>query len=256
MAQALINSYTYLIPIMIAWAFCWFILSIVLKRNDVADIAWGLGFILIAISSSNFQGAKLLLLGLVIIWALRLSIYIGVRNARKSEDFRYQAWREEWGQKFYLRSFLQVFLLQAVLALIVGLPLVIAGTSKELSWHWLHFLAVIIWFMGFYWQALGDYQLARFKANPGNKGKIIKTGLWRYSRHPNYFGEIVMWWSIGLMVLPLPMGWLGLIGPLTITYLLFFVSGVPLLEAKYKNNPEFSAYQKDVPAIFPFKIFN
>lgn len=265
MAETLISIYGYLLPIMMVWAVFWFIFSVAFKRNDVADIAWGLGFMVISfassvwgitfLSSDNLSGPKLLMLSLVVIWAFRLSMYIGVRNAKKTEDFRYKAWREEWGSQFYVRSLFQVFILQAALALIVALPLVISNASEIFEWHWIHFISVLLWLVGFYWQAVGDYQKSRFKAKPENEGQIIRSGLWRFSRHPNYFGEIVMWWSLGLFVLPLPMGWLGLIGPLTITYLLRFVSGVPMLEAKYKDNPEFEAYKQNVPALFPFKIF-
>lgn len=248
-----------------AWALLWFFISVILKRNDVADIAWGLGFIVIGLVSQFLGNAvfaepsiyspKILVVLLVTIWALRLSIYIGLRNSKKGEDFRYKAWREEWGKSFYLRSFLQVYGLQVILALVISMPLIVAGAADVFPWHWLHIPATVLWLIGFYWQAIGDYQLSKFKSKAENKGEIIQSGLWQYSRHPNYFGEILMWWAIGLMVLPIPWGWLGFIGPITITYLLLRVSGVPMLEKKYKGNPQFESYKKKVPAVFPFKSF-
>lgn len=118
--------------------------------------------------------------------------------------------------------------------------------------HWVQWLGLLIWAFGFLWEAISDLQLARFKANPSNRGKLMRTGLWRYSRHPNYFGEIVLWWGIFLIALPWERGYWCLFSPVIVTWLLARVSGVPMLEGKYRDNPEYQEYVRTTPALFPF----
>jgi len=251
----------------------WYIIALALKRNDVADIAWGLGFFWVALYAALAMPVtpfNFLVYVFVGIWALRLSAHIGIRNYRKKqEDFRYRKWREEWGKTFLWRTYLQVFLLQGLFQIIIAAPLLVAANSGH---DFLAYLLMpsqpdaifygryaeftfitgsMVWITGFLFQAIGDYQLARF-AKTKQPGQIIQTGLWRYSRHPNYFGEIVMWWGIWLMVGILPYGLWAIVSPLTITFLLAKVSGVPMLEAKYKGNPAFEAYKKRTPALFPW----
>ncbi|MFZ3301731.1 MAG: DUF1295 domain-containing protein [Microgenomates group bacterium] len=232
-----------------------FVLSLKFKRNDIADSAWGLGFIVLAIfnlvSSGDFQRTKIILTTLVILWGLRLMGYITLRNWGKNEDFRYKEWREQWGKKAILRSYLQVFLLQ-------GLFMFLVSTSVNLYNRFdggvilVSFIGLIIWVIGFYFETVGDIEMYLFKRNKNNKGKIMDQGLWRYTRHPNYFGEVTQWWGIWILTLGSTYWYLGLIGPLTISFLILKVSGIPMLEKKYEGNKEFEAYKKKTSAFFPW----
>lgn len=254
MASSLIEVYTTLIAAALGYALFWFIISLILKRNDVADVAWGLGYVLLCIYLVFTQATHptaLLVYTLVMIWGIRLSLHIGWRNRQKKEDFRYRQWREAWDTYFYIRSFLQVYVLQVFILLGISTPIIIVATSSSGAFSIWLLPGILLWCLGFYWQALSDYQLLRFKKHQEKSGGIIQTGLWKYSRHPNYFGEICMWWGIGICVLPLSFGWIGLLGPILITFLLLKVSGVPMLEAKYKEHMAFQEYAKVTPAVFP-----
>lgn len=247
------NHYLIIALALFSYMLVWFVVSILIKRNDVADIAWGLGFVVMAWISYllSDQSQKALLVNvLVTVWGLRLSWHIFLRNKGKSEDFRYHQWRMEW-KHFYLRSFLQVFMLQGLFLFLTVLPVIYINTNSTGSFNFLDGVGILIWLTGFYFESVGDYQLKQFKSKPENKGKIITTGLWRYTRHPNYFGEVVQWWGIFLMAVTLPGGWMTIVGPLTITYLVRYVSGVPMLERKYAGNPEFEAYKKVTSVFFP-----
>ncbi|MCB9279052.1 MAG: DUF1295 domain-containing protein [Lewinellaceae bacterium] len=241
------------------YATLWFAVSILLRRNDIADIAWGLGYLAISlflVVTRPASGISLLILVLIAIWAIRLSGHIFLRNRKKTEDFRYRKWREEWGRNWIWRSFLQVFLLQGFFMLVISAPILVASHD-----HFAHpgvfaWLGTAVWMIGFFFQAVGDYQLARFIKTRKDREAVLRTGLWRYSRHPNYFGEILMWWGLFLIVLPLPYGWMAAVSPLTITWLLAFVSGVPMLEKRYENNPAYQAYKKRTNALFPWKPGN
>lgn len=240
---------------MMGWVLFWFALSIILKRNDIVDIAWGLGFIYLSIWVAIYTQHGLLqylVFGLVFLWGARLAIYLLLRLRGKSEDFRYLNWRKEWGSSFYIRSFFQVYLLQTFLLLIIGLPILVASINAQAQ---LNFITLVpglaLWLYGYYWQAVGDYQLYQFKKNHSNKGKIIQQGLWNQSRHPNYFGEVCMWWGIWVILMSYSLGWLAILSPIVITWLILRVSGIPMLEAKYKGNPEFEEYKNRVPAFIP-----
>ena len=236
-----------------------FVISLIKKRNDVADIAWGIGFIVVAWVSfwlaNSFDAAGTLLDILITIWGLRLASHIYLRNRGKSEDFRYQAWRESWGKHFFLRSYLQVFILQGFLLFVISLPIVFVN-SRISEFTFFDLVGFIVWMIGFLFEAIGDWQLLQFTKNPLNKGKIIQNGLWKYTRHPNYFGEVVLWWGIFLFALSSPSGFLLIISPLTITFLILFVSGIPMLEKKYENNPDFAEYKKRTSAFFPMPSKN
>lgn len=249
-----VNIYIDLITIVVIYMSAWFLISVLKKRNDVADIAWGMGFAIVAVTSF-YWGQKspisYLVTTLVIIWALRLSFHIYLRNRKKGEDYRYKKWREEWGKLFYIRSFFQVYLLQGALMLIVVTPTVIANLTAINKFNFLTIIGLFIWIIGFLFETIGDWQLSRFIKDPMNQGKIIKSGLWRYTRHPNYFGEVSQWWGIWVIAISAPYGWIGIIGPLTISYLILRVSGIPLLEKKMAENPEFEEYKKETSIFFP-----
>jgi steroid 5-alpha reductase family enzyme len=233
----------------------WFVVSWAKKRNDVADIAWGLGFVLLAWTSFFLAGVSglrgLLVCILVSIWGLRLAWHIHKRNKGKVEDYRYLAWRKEWGKWFYLRSYAQVYLLQGFLLFLIVFPVLFITQGWGSPLGWFDFVGVAVWILGFYFETVGDAELARFIKNPENKGKLMQSGLWAYTRHPNYFGEVTMWWGFWLIALSLPYGWLGIIGPLTITFLILKVSGIPLLEKKMEENPDFTEYKRKTSMFIP-----
>jgi steroid 5-alpha reductase family enzyme len=234
----------------------WFCVSLALRRNDVADIAWGGGFIAAALAAAASRGAAtpraLLVSALVIIWGLRLALHIGFRNRGKGEDARYRKWREEWGKNATLRSFFQIFILQGVLLLVIALPVIRVITAPDTPLTLMDLLGVAVWLVGFLCEVVGDWQLLQYKKDPVNKGKVITTGLWRYSRHPNYFGEVTLWWGLYLIALAAPGGWMTIIGPITITVLILGVSGIPMLEKKYDGNAEFDEYKRRTSAFFPW----
>ena len=234
-----------------------FLLAMKLKDNSIVDIAYGLGFVLIGWSgyllSGSAQPRQLLLLGLVSIWGWRLATHIGLRKiSEKGEDSRYRQWRESWGESFVWRSFLQIFMFQGAVIYLVSLPLLLVIAAPGEALGWLDLLGVLVWLLGFLFEAVSDWQLLRFKKNPERRGRIIQNGLWRYTRHPNYFGEATLWWGIFLIALSTAYGAIAIISPLLIDFLLLKVSGIPMLEAKYVGNPEFEAYQQRTNAFFPW----
>ncbi len=247
--------------IVLCYMSIWFVTSVIKKRNDIADIAWGLGFIVVAWSSllqnTSKSNLSYLSVALTTIWGLRLAIHIHSRNRNKTEDFRYAQWRKDWGKFFYLRSYLQVFIFQGLLLLLVSLPVAFtAGLPNKVSISAWAAAGLVTWAFGFYFESVGDYQLSKFISNKANKGKLMTSGLWQYTRHPNYFGEVIQWWGLWLILTATDLNsgikfW-GLIGPVTITVLILFVSGIPLLEKKYADNPEYKKYAKKTNKFFPW----
>ncbi len=249
------NYYATLIIILFVYMSLWFVVSLIKKRNDVADVAWGLGFVLLAWISfflSSDSGTRGLLVGILVsIWGLRLAWHIHTRNKGKAEDYRYLVWREEWGKWFYTRSYFQVYLLQGTFLFLIVLPVLFINKNAGGDIGLLDFLGVAAWLFGFYFEAVGDAQLSRFIKNPSNKGNLMQSGLWAYTRHPNYFGEVTQWWGLWLIALSVPNGWVGIIGPITITFLILEVSGIPMLEKSVAENPAFESYKKRVSIFFP-----
>jgi len=236
--------------------FIFFIAALLTRNNSIVDMGWGAGFILVALVTLLKSGAyferNLLVLLLVIIWGGRLSYHIVRRNWGKPEDFRYAKWREEWDRWLIPRAFFQIFMLQGLLMLIIAYPLILINAYPVQGITFLDYIGLLVWAAGFFFESLGDKQLAVFKLDPANKGHVIKSGLWKYSRHPNYFGEATMWWGIYIITLSVMHGWSAIISPLTITLMLLFVSGVPMLEKKYQNNPEFQEYARVTNKFFPW----
>lgn len=237
----------------------WFAVALVKKDNSVADVAWGPGFVLIAGYTFFFRRTSLfppvMVSSLVGVWGLRLAYHIFQRNRDKGEDPRYAAWRAKWGRTFVWRSYLQIFLLQGSFMLVIALPVVLVNTYR---WPYppggrgVWPAGLLVWTLGFLLEAVGDAQLARFKRDPENKGKILERGLWRYTRHPNYFGESLMWWGIFLVALEVPGGWATAVSPVLITFLLAKVSGVPMLEKRYAGNAAFQDYARRTSAFVPW----
>lgn len=233
-----------------------FAAALLKKDNSVIDIAWGPGFVLIALLTlliSRRCGARqILVTALVSVWAVRLTVYLYFRKRGRGEDFRYAKWRKDWGRWFVPRSFLQVFMLQGILMLIISYGVLLVNASGGRGLRALDLAGAAVWLIGFFFEAVGDAQLMRFKKKTDNTGRIMTSGLWRYTRHPNYFGEAVMWWGIFFIALSVPKGWTAVVSPVLITFLLLWVSGVTMLEKKYAGDNEFSAYARRTSAFFPW----
>lgn len=247
------NYYVILSLTLLGYMTFWFIVSVIKKRNDVADIGWGLGFVLLAWFSFYLFGYSfkaLLVNGLVTVWGLRLAWHVYNRNKNKPEDPRYLEWRKTW-KNFYLRSFLQVFLLQGIFLFLISLPVMFINHSVARGFGILEIIGFLVWSLGFYFESMGDKQLKEFISDSGNKGKLMDKGLWQYSRHPNYFGEVTQWWGIFIIAFSIPGSSFTIVGPLTITILILFVSGVPLLEKKYTGRPDFEEYKKRTSVFIP-----
>jgi steroid 5-alpha reductase family enzyme len=233
------------------------LVSLPLKNAGIVDIFWGVGFIVVgwyylAITAETPTAHGWLVCTLVTIWGLRLALHIGIRNRGAGEDFRYAAWREQDGFRFWWISYFKVFLLQAIILWIVSSPLLLAHlNSGRAEFGLIELIGLGGWIFGFLFEVIADWQLSRFKTDPANRGKVMRTGLWSLSRHPNYFGEAVVWWGIGLIALPSG-GWLAFLGPLMITFMLLKVSGVAMLDAALvKRRPGYAEYVEDTPAFLP-----
>ena len=243
------------------------------KQNNfgIIDIGWGQGFVFVVwllmiyrvfILGANANAIGYLTLILTSIWGIRLSSHIGQRNHGKPEDKRYVAMRAKIKPPYVLiKSYVNIFLLQALFMFIISLVLVfnvMSGLTNPVEPMMLIpiILGVLVWLGGYFFQSVGDRQLAIFVAKPENKGKLMTEGLWAYTRHPNYFGEVLMWWGIALLGfangfgIAIPI--IGLISPLVVTWLLRYVSGVPLLEKHMKTKPGFAEYEKTTNIFFPW----
>ena len=234
------------------------LVSLALKNSSIVDIFWGMSFVITfwvgTLLVPGNMSARTIFLGIVAtIWGLRLSLYIYQRNHGKPEDFRYAKWREEAGPAWWWRSFFKVFLLQGVLMWIIAIPLLAMETSSasNSALGCYDLIASIIWLTGFAFEAGGDYQLAHFKANSANKGKLITTGFWSVTRHPNYWGDAVQWWAFYLLAL-ISGAWWTIFSPIIMTYLLRNISGVALLEKTLKDTkPGYAEYVTNTPAFMP-----
>jgi steroid 5-alpha reductase family enzyme len=233
------------------------VMSLLLKNSSIVDIFWGTGFVIFAwvaffLTPEGFMARKLLLTILVTIWGLRLSLYILARNWGKPEDFRYQAWRNQHGRKWWWYSFFQVFLLQGVLLTIVAAPLLAAQLSPTPArLGVLDFIALPLWAIGFFFEAVGDWQLKRFRSDPANKGRVLDRGVWRYTRHPNYFGDSAQWWAYYLIAASAG-GWWTIFSPILMTTLLLRVSGVSLLEKTLDSRPGYKEYSERTSEFIPW----
>jgi steroid 5-alpha reductase family enzyme len=233
--------------------------SLFLRNASIVDVFWGPGFIAAAgaysaLSDDGYDGRQLLVLALVITWGVRLGVHILVRNAGEGEDPRYARWRRQSPGTFWWRSLFQVFVLQGVMLWVVSAPLLASVYSAEPdSLIVTDFVGAAVWGAGFFFEAVGDWQLARFKADPANEGKVMDRGLWRYTRHPNYFGDATLWWGFYIIAAGTTDGWVTLFSPALMTFLLLRVSGVALLERSgiTKRRPDYQAYIDRTSAFIP-----
>ncbi len=236
--------------------FSLWLLSLARRDASIVDIFWGLGFTALAwlyreIGDADSLRATLVPL-LVTLWGARLAIHIGVRNHGRGEDPRYQAMRRKWGRKFPLVSLGTVFWLQAFLMWLIAVPLLEIQRS-DAPWSASDWLGLLLFATGFLFEAVGDLQLTRFRKDPANAGKVMDRGLWRYTRHPNYFGDATLWWGFGFFALGAGAGLLPLLSPLLMNFLLLRVSGVTLLEkGLVESRPGYREYTRRTSAFFPW----
>ncbi|UCC75211.1 MAG: DUF1295 domain-containing protein [Gemmatimonadota bacterium] len=234
------------------------VLSLFKRNTSIVDVFWGLGFALLAwlyfFASEAATPRKLLVVTLVTLWGLRLSLYILWRNWGQGEDYRYREMRERNPETFALRSLFTVFWLQAALLWVIAMPLLQAERSAMPNrLTWLDVLGAVVFAVGFLFEAGADWQLARFKANSANAGKLLDRGIWRYTRHPNYFGDAMVWWGFFLFAAATPTGLWTIFSPLLMTILLMRVSGVTLLEKKLSTaKPGYREYVERTNAFFPW----
>lgn len=231
--------------------------SLAWRDASLVDRLWSLGFVAVAWAVWSAQSGHIprhsLVLAMTTVWGIRLAIHITRRNWGHGEDYRYQAMRRRHGKAFPLVSFFTVFALQGVIMWIIATPLMAAlAVSEPKALTPLDAAGAIIWLIGFAFEAVGDAQLARFKAEPANKGKVMDRGLWRYTRHPNYFGDALLWWGIWITCLSAPYGAYTVVSPILMTLLLLKVSGVAMLEKTItERRPAYAEYIRRTSAFFP-----
>lgn len=256
----LLHTVSFIALLLGAFLLVVFGLALFLENNSIIDIVYGPLFVIalwsLALFWEHWSDRQWLLIVLITLWGLRLGLRILRKNWRKPEDFRYHAWREAWTKRgmlyFFFRSLTQIYLLQGMVVLIVLAPVLLTFSQAQAPLMWFNYFGAGLWLIGFFFEAVGDWQLDRFIRNPDNQGKIMTSGLWRYTRHPNYFGESTMWWGIFLLVLGLPLSPLALVSPLLITFLLLKVSGIPMLEARFAGRPDWEEYKRKTSAFLPW----
>jgi steroid 5-alpha reductase family enzyme len=243
------------ITIMFVMVATW-LLSLALKNASIVDIVWGLGFVItswvLALTIDGDSTRQILLAVMVGAWGLRLGGYLAKRNIGHGEDWRYKAMRKKKGPRFGLISLVTVFGLQGVLMWVVSLPVMFGNSDATPGAGPLAVIGVMVWAVGLSFEAVGDWQLAKFKKDPSNAGKVMQTGLWSLTRHPNYFGDALLWWGIGIVGAETGTGVIGFIGPVVMTVFLLRVSGVPMLERSLMKRREgYAEYAARTSAFIP-----
>ena len=228
-----------------------------IKNNGIVDAAWGSGFVLIAyvnfLLSPSIALVPMISVIMITLWGVRLTAHLVPRVLKNSEDFRYAAMRKRWGKHASVNSLIRVFLLQGILILCIAYPVLMIIQCPRDTVQVSDIAGMVVWTAGFLIETVADWQLKRFiKKEKGPDNPILTSGLWKYSRHPNYFGEALLWWGFFLLALPCPGGWLAVFSPLLIDFLLIRISGVPLLEKRYKDHPEYQAYARRTSIFIPW----
>jgi steroid 5-alpha reductase family enzyme len=234
-----------------------FVIGQLTRNNSIVDIGWGSGFILISFYTLIYGEAygikNYILTALIFLWGFRLAYHVARRNIGKPEDRRYSEMRQKWGNRFpTLKAFIYVYMSQFVLMFLISAGIMLTNQAPLPTLSLSDVVGISLWILGYFFEVIGDLQLANFLRNPAHRGKLLTSGLWKYTRHPNYFGEATMWWGIFILAATTKHGWIGIISPLTITVLLLFVSGVPLLEKEYKDRPDWIEYKKKTSIFVPW----
>ena len=245
----LLNAGTIVGLMLIVW-----LISLPLHDVSIIDLVWGAGFVVVVwmtFFARPAESRSLLLPVLTTIWGVRLSAYLAWRNHGKPEDYRYRSMRERNGSRFPFVSLLTVFALQGAIMWLVSLPLQTAGTPVP-ERAWFRWTGVAVWATGAFFESVGDWQLACFKSDRSNQGHVMDRGLWRYTRHPNYFGDFCVWWGLYFVALGCGAPWWCVIGPTVMSVFLTKVSGVTLLEKTLiETRPEYADYVRRTNAFFP-----
>lgn len=230
----------------------WFLVAKSRKRIDTVDVAWGLGFVLVAWAtlwqSPSFH--SVLIANIVTVWGIRLAYHIYSRHTFTKEDRRYIELSKKWKGNFWTRAYVSIFLVQGALLILVSLPITVASNTGISTLHWLSYVGVILWSAGFVIETVADKQLSDYLKRK-NRPAVMQEGFWRYSRHPNYFGELLQWWSVGIIALQVSYGWLGLIGPATLTILIVFISGIPPIERAKRSDKQYQVYRRKTSPLIP-----
>lgn len=237
--------------IILGYFFLFFIVGTIIKNNSVVDIGWGLGFVLTAWALFFINGANnlsaILINGMVTLWGLRLFYYILKRNIFAKEDFRYQNWRNAWGKWVIPRAFFQVFMLQGFFMFVIGSTVYYLNVYAQ-DFNMISIVGIVLWLIGYGFEVIGDYQLkVHMKAHPG---ELMTSGLWAYTRHPNYFGEAVLWWGIFVFAMLNGAPFYLIVSPFVITYILLKVS-TPMLEDRMKLKASWKEYADRTSMFFP-----
>ena len=233
--------------------------SVGIRDASIIDIFWGFGFVVIAwvaflVTPGTGDGRQRLIVFVTTVWGLRLTLHLARRNIGKGEDFRYQAMRRKHGERFAIVSLRTVYLTQGVLMMLVALPVMVGSMNSPIERRPLIFAGAVVWLVGVVFETVGDVQLIAFKREPANAGKILRTGLWAWTRHPNYFGDAVAWWGIWVIACAHKWGPLTIVGPMAMTVLLRRVSGVPMLEKTMsRRRPDYAAYVASTSAFIPHR---
>jgi len=234
------------------------LVSLWMKDCGIIDIFWGIGFVIVGWYYAVEQGLELMglrnmvLLIMITLWGLRLAIYLAIRNLGKPEDYRYAQWRAENGKQWWWISYLKVFILQGVLLWIIS-SIYYPSLSAKGDLQWFDYVGIGFWAIGLFFEAVGDWQMMCFKKYPVNKGKVMDQGLWRYTRHPNYFGDAMVWWGFFFFSLAHPNGIYYIFCPILMTFLLLKVSGVAMLEEGLKESkPAYATYIRQTSAFIPW----
>ena len=235
---------------------CTWVLSLVLRNAGIVDIVWGAGNVSVAWTAAyvgdGHTGRSDLLVAMITIWGLRLTGHLLWRRRGHGEDWRYRSMRREAGDGFAMRSLVTVFLLQGVIMWTVALPVQLAMTPDDPDIGPLAIIGVVLWGIGLFFETVGDAQLARFKADPANEGQVMDRGLWRYTRHPNYFGDVCVWWGLFLVAAETTDARPGVVGPVVMSIVLMRVSGVPVLERSLtRRRPGYADYVARTSTFFP-----
>jgi len=233
-----------------------FIVGTIIKNNSIVDIGWGFGFVLTSwilfFINGTYSLNQIIINIMISLWGLRLFYHILKRNIFDSEDFRYANWRKAWGKWVIPRAFLQVFMLQGIFQFMIGSTSFYLN-SNESTFSYISIIGIILWIIGYYYEVFGDRQLKQHIKNSKQKGKLLSTGLWKQTRHPNYFGEALMWWGIYLYAVLNGVPVYYIFSPLTITLVLYFIS-TPILEEKMKGYSEWDEYAEKTSMFLPFKL--
>ena len=261
MSEVLLTNASVVAGLMLA---VW-VVSIPLRNVSIVDLAWGFGFVCIAwvsvlvastdsVTAGWTERPSMCLLPLcTTLWGLRLTGYLAWRNHGRPEDKRYAAMRARRGNAFWWQSLFVVFLLQGVVMWVVSLPVQVGVAQAESGWAWVHAIGLVLWSVGLFFETVGDWQLARFKAQPENRGQVMDRGLWRYTRHPNYFGDFCVWWGLYALAAAHGASVWTVVSPLLMSIFLLRVSGVTLLEQSLREEkPDYAEYVRRTNAFVPW----